>query len=57
MRFKQVLSGEWVQPVRKGYLAKCCKCGIVHSVDFRLVKKGKRNFIQLRARILKKGKH
>lgn len=31
-------SGEWVQPVRKGYRMGCCDCGLVHSLDFRLYK-------------------
>lgn len=48
--FPNVKSGEWVQPVRRGYLMKCCDCGLVHEIDFRLVKysNGKRK-IQLRA--------
>lgn len=29
-------AGEWVQPVRRGYLAKCCDCGSVHRVNFRI---------------------
>mgnify|MGYP001248558132 CR=1 FL=1 len=38
MRYKKVKDGEWVQPVRKGYNLKCCDCGLVHVIDFRLVK-------------------
>ena len=30
--------GEWVQPVRKGYLMQCCDCGLIHRLDFRLIK-------------------
>lgn len=37
-KFKQVHPGEWVQPVRKGYLMQCCDCELVHSLDFRIVK-------------------
>lgn len=36
MAFKKALSGEWVQPVKKGYLMKCCDCGLIHRVDFRI---------------------
>lgn len=39
IRFQQVMSGEWVQPVRRGYLMKCCDCGLVHRLNFRLVKR------------------
>ncbi len=45
MKFKQVESGEWIQPVRKGYRMACCDCGLVHRLDLRIFK-GK---IQLRA--------
>lgn len=48
-RFKQVATGEWVTPVRNGYLMKCCDCGLVHRMDFRVAKdKAGRNRIQMR---------
>lgn len=37
MRYKQQLDGEWVLPRRKDYYMKCCKCGLVHRMDFKLV--------------------
>jgi hypothetical protein len=37
--YTQVFSGEWVQPVRKGYKMGCCDCGLVHTVNFRIVKR------------------
>lgn len=37
MRYRQVTSGEWVQPRRRNYYMKCCDCGLVHRIDFRLV--------------------
>lgn len=45
MRYRQVYSGEWVHPVRKGYLMKCCDCGLVHRIDFKLIKYGRGNSI------------
>lgn len=50
-KFPQVVDGEWVQPVRRGYLMECCDCGLVHRLNFRLIKSkdGKRNWIQLQA--------
>lgn len=29
---------EWVQPVRKDYKMCCCDCGLVHEMDFRVLK-------------------
>lgn len=36
-RFKKVKGGEWVQPVPEGYFMKCCDCGLVHRMNFRIV--------------------
>ena len=39
-QFKTVEAGEWVQPIRNGYRMKCCDCGLVHRLFFKLVKYG-----------------
>ena len=49
MKYKKVHDGEWVQPVRKGYRMKCCDCGLVHVLNFRLLKWGKGTKIQFQA--------
>jgi hypothetical protein len=49
MKYPQVYSGEWVSPRRKGYRMMCCDCGLVHEMDFRLVRYGNGNKIQIRA--------
>ncbi len=36
--FKQVKAGVWEQPIPQGYLMQCCDCGLVHRIDFRVVK-------------------
>lgn len=41
-------SGEWVQPVRRGYRLACCDCGLVHKMNFR-VKDGRVQFAVFRA--------
>lgn len=46
---RQVKQGEWVQPIRRGYLLKCCDCGLVHQLNFRLVKHGRGFCIQFQA--------
>ena len=52
MKYYKVKSGEWVQPVRKGYRMKCCGCGLVHILDFRILKNKRGNFIQFKAKRL-----
>ena len=57
MSSEQPRPGEWVQPVKTGYLMECCDCGLVHRLDFRVVKRhrgnvttqGSRYLVQLRA--------
>jgi len=45
----KVTSAEWVQPIRKGYLMECCDCGLIHRLNFRLVRKGNGTKIQFQA--------
>jgi len=49
MKFKKVASGEWVQPIRRGYLMHRCDCGLIHRLNFRLLKRGDRRWIQFQA--------
>ena len=46
--YEEEKEGEWIQPRRRHYYMKCCKCGLVHTVDLRLVKNKRGNFIQMR---------
>lgn len=46
--FVQAFDAEWIQPKRKGWLMACCDCGLVHSVDFRLVPHARGKKVQLR---------
>lgn len=39
MRFQRPESGEWVQPVRRGYKMACCDCGLVHTINFRIYRR------------------
>lgn len=36
MRYDEPEAGEWVQPIRRGYKLRCCDCGLVHKMDFRI---------------------
>lgn len=49
MKYPSIKNGEWVQPVRRGYRMACCDCGLVHVVNFKLIKCGRGNIIRLQA--------
>jgi len=36
-RYQQLVDGEWVEPVRKGFKEQCCSCALIHKVDYRIV--------------------
>ena len=38
-RFKQAEDGETIYPVHEGYKLCCCDCGLVHQIDFHIVRK------------------
>jgi hypothetical protein len=37
-KYEMPVAGEWVQPVKRGYLLACCDCCLVHRMDFRIHK-------------------
>ena len=39
MKYETPEEGQWVQPIRKGYKMRCCDCGLVHNLDFRIKNK------------------
>ena len=51
-KFKKVQENKWQQPVMKDYLMKCCDCGLVHEMEFRIAygKTKADDRIQLRGR-------
>ena len=38
LKYKQAKDGDWIQPRRRGYRLACCDCGLIHRINFRLVK-------------------
>ena len=50
-KYQVEVAGKWVQPVRRGYKLRCCDCGLVHTLDFRVVRYagGARAKVQFRA--------
>lgn len=41
MRYTQHKDGDVVNPVIRGYKMRCCDCGLVHKINFFVVKKGR----------------
>ena len=35
-KYPPTKDGEWIQPIRKGYKIKCCDCGLIHRLNFRV---------------------
>jgi len=40
MKYLKQKDGEWVQPIPKGYKMACCDCGLVHTMNFKVIKYG-----------------
>ena len=38
IEFKEVKAGHWETPVMHDYLMQCCDCGLVHRLNFRVIK-------------------
>ena len=49
MKYKTVVTGEWVRPQRRGYKFACCDCGLVHRLDFRLIRENQGKRVEFRA--------
>jgi len=39
MHYRPEVAGRWIRPVRRGYRMMCCDCGLVHTLDFRVLKR------------------
>lgn len=54
MTYDQLHDGQWTRPIMRGYRLKCCDCGLVHKIDFRVRHQGKRHHVEFRPRRVKK---
>lgn len=36
--YQNVESEKWIKPKMNGYKMECCDCGLIHEIDFRVVK-------------------
>ncbi len=39
MKYHFQVDGEWVRPNMEGYRLRCCDCGLVHVLNFRIINK------------------
>lgn len=37
-KYPEAEEGEWITPQRRNWKLACCDCGLVHTLNFRLVK-------------------
>lgn len=37
LKYEQIQDGEWFSPRKKSHQEQCCDCGLVHTIDYRIV--------------------
>ncbi|MCZ7659205.1 MAG: hypothetical protein M5U07_15735 [Xanthobacteraceae bacterium] len=37
LAYVQVTEGDWIEPAMRGFKDRCCGCGLVHVVHYRVV--------------------
>jgi len=40
MKYRKQQNGDWVKPLMRGYRMMCCDCGLVHVLNFRVIRWG-----------------
>ena len=51
LKYKQIKTDEWIRPDGRCFKLACCDCGLVHRLQFRLVKNGRRNEKKIQFRL------
>lgn len=50
--YPQIYEGEWYEPTpQMGFMERCCDCGLIHQIDYRVSDEGK---VQFRAKTAKR---
>lgn len=47
-KFHTAIDGEWINIVMTNLHHKCCKCGLKHRMDFKIIRKNERNNLKVR---------
>ena len=34
--YVQIYEGEWIEPVKRGFIHACCECSLVHVTDYKI---------------------
>jgi hypothetical protein len=50
--YHQIVEGEWIEPVKRGFIHQCCGCGLVHVTDYAIeAGAGRAGRVQFRLRV------
>lgn len=50
MSYRQQYDGDRIRPVMKGYRMCCCDCGLVHVLDFFVIRWGRGHKVEFKVR-------
>lgn len=46
--YEQIVEGQWIEPVKRGFIHQCCDCALVHVTDY-AIEDGRR--VQFKTRV------
>lgn len=50
--YQQIYAGEWIEPVKRGFILACCGCALVHVTDYKIeAGRGKAGRVLFRTRV------
>ncbi len=50
--YMQIHEGEWIEPVKRGFIHKCCECALVHVTDYAIEGgRGRAGRVQFKTRV------
>jgi len=50
--YLQIVEGEWIEPVKRGFVHACCDCALVHVTDYAIEGgAGRAGRVQFRTRV------
>jgi hypothetical protein len=50
--YLQIVEGEWIEPVKRGFVHACCDCALVHVTDYAIeAGAGRAGRVQFRTRV------
>jgi hypothetical protein len=49
LHYRKTTDGEWVRPVMRNWRVRCCDCGLIHRITFKIIRWGRGRKIIFRA--------